>query len=229
MSSAIFKNFLGHAPDWYKQTILAFLVINPILYFICIVTSLPAGTILGWVILAEFIFTLAMTFKCHPLPPGGLIALQAVILGLTTTSQVYYEISLNLKVILLLMFMVAGIFFMKDLLLFIFTKLLLKVKNKTTVSLLFVFAAAFLSAFLDALTVTAVLISVAVGFYTVYHQAASGKDYLDEHDLNDDSHLDANESINLEKFKLFLFTKYQFINFNFFIIFFINNYFGNRF
>ena len=204
MSSAIFKNFLGHAPDWYKQTILAFLVINPILYFICIATSLPAGTILGWVILAEFIFTLAMTFKCHPLPPGGLIALQAVILGLTTTSQVYYEISLNLKVILLLMFMVAGIFFMKDLLLFIFTKLLLKVKNKTTVSLLFVFAAAFLSAFLDALTVTAVLISVAVGFYTVYHQAASGKDYLDEHDLNDDSHLDDNESINLEKFKLFL-------------------------
>ena len=204
MSSAIFKNFLGHAPDWYKQTILAFLVINPILYFICIATSLPAGTILGWVILAEFIFTLAMTFKCHPLPPGGLIALQAVILGLTTTSQVYYEISLNLKVILLLMFMVAGIFFMKDLLLFIFTKLLLKVKNKTTVSLLFVFAAAFLSAFLDALTVTAVLISVAVGFYTVYHQAASGKHYLDEHDLNDDSHLDDNESINLEKFKLFL-------------------------
>ena len=204
MSSAIFKNFLGHAPDWYKQTILAFLVINPILYFICIAMSLPAGTILGWVILAEFIFTLAMTFKCHPLPPGGLIALQAVILGLTTTSQVYYEISLNLKVILLLMFMVAGIFFMKDLLLFIFTKLLLKVKNKTTVSLLFVFAAAFLSAFLDALTVTAVLISVAGAFYTVYHQAASGKDYLDEHDLNDDSHLDDNESINLEKFKLFL-------------------------
>ena len=111
MSTAIFKNFLGHAPDWYKQTILAFLVINPILYFICIATSLPAGTILGWVILAEFIFTLAMTFKCHPLPPGGLIAQQPVILGLTTTSQVYYEISLNLKVILLLMFMVAGIFF----------------------------------------------------------------------------------------------------------------------
>ena len=98
MSSAIFKNFLGHAPDWYKQTILAFLVLNPILYFICIATSLPAGTILGWVILAEFIFTLAMTFKCHPLPPGGLIALQAVIVGLTTPGKVYYEISLNLKV-----------------------------------------------------------------------------------------------------------------------------------
>ena len=204
MYSAVFNNFLGHAPTWYKQTILAFLVINPILYLICISFDLPAGIILGWVILAEFIFTLAMTFKCHPLPPGGLIALEAVILGLTSPAQVYYEISFNLKVILLLMFMVAGIFFMKDLLLFIFTKLLLKVKNKTSVSMLFVFSAAFLSAFLDALTVTAVLISVAVGFYTVYHQAASGKDYLDEHDLNDDSNLDSDEEENLEKFKLFL-------------------------
>ena len=122
MYSAVFNNFLGHAPTWYKQTILAFLVINPILYLICISFDMPAGIILGWVILAEFIFTLAMTFKCHPLPPGGLIALEAVILGLTSPAQVYYEISFNLKVILLLMFMVAGIFFMKDLLLFIFTK-----------------------------------------------------------------------------------------------------------
>ena len=172
MSSAVFKNFLGLAPNWYKQTILAFLIINPILYLFCITVDLPAGIVLGWVILAEFIFTLAMAFKCHPLPSGGLIALEAIILGLTTPAQVYYEITINLKVILLLMFMVAGIFFMKDLLLFTFTKLLLRVKNKITVSLLFVFSSAFLSAFLDALTVTAVLISLAVGFYTVYHQAA---------------------------------------------------------
>ena len=204
MSSAVFKNFLGLAPNWYKQTILAFLIINPILYLFCITVDLPAGIVLGWVILAEFIFTLAMAFKCHPLPSGGLIALEAIILGLTTPAQVYFEITINLKVILLLMFMVAGIFFMKDLLLFTFTKLLLRVKNKITVSLLFVFSSAFLSAFLDALTVTAVLISLAVGFYTVYHQAASGKDYLDEHDLNDDSNLDSLKKVDLEKFKLFL-------------------------
>ena len=40
--------------------------------------------------------------------------------------QIYYEVDANLKVILLLVFMVAGIYFMKDFLLFIFTKLLIK-------------------------------------------------------------------------------------------------------
>ena len=61
---------------------------------------------------------------------------------------------------------------MKDFLLFIFTKLLINIKNKRTLSLLFVFSAAFLSAFLDALTVMAVLIAVAVGFYNVYKSVA---------------------------------------------------------
>ena len=73
------------------------------------------------------------------------------------------------------MFMVAGIYFMRDLLLYTFTKILLSIKSKAILSLLFSFTAAFLSAFLDALTVTAVLISVAVGFFSVYHRVASGK------------------------------------------------------
>ncbi|MCV5889295.1 sodium/proton antiporter, partial [Escherichia coli] len=71
-------------------------------------------------------------------------------------------------------FMVAGIYFMKQLLLFIFTKILLGIRSKTLLSLAFCFAAAFLSAFLDALTVIAVVISVAVGFYSIYHKVASG-------------------------------------------------------
>ena len=49
---------------------------------------------------------------------------------------------------------------------------LINIKNKRTLSLLFVFSAAFLSAFLDALTVMAVLIAVAVGFYHVYKNVA---------------------------------------------------------
>ena len=65
---------------------------------------------------------------------------------------------------LLLVFMVAGIYFMKQLLLFVFTKLLLNIRSKTLLSLAFCPAAAFLSAFLDALTVVAVVISVATGF-----------------------------------------------------------------
>lgn len=169
----LYSNFLGASANWYKNLIIIFLVSNPIIYFILLNTDLDAGFILGWIILGQFIITLAMALECYPLQPGGLIAIQSVILGLTTSKHVYQEVLLNLKVILLLVFMVAGIYFMKDFLLFIFTKLLINVKNKKLLSLLFLISAAVLSAFLDALTVTAVLIAVAVGFYTLYQENKS--------------------------------------------------------
>ena len=96
--------------------------------------------------------------------------------GYDSPQTVYDEILAAFPVILLLIFMVAGIYFMKELLLFTFTKILLKVRSKILLSLLFSFTAAFLSAFLDALTVTAVIISVAVGFFrftTRSHQASN--------------------------------------------------------
>ena len=101
--------------------------------------------------------------------------------------------------------MVAGIYFMKNLMLTIFTKLLLNVRSKTTLSLLFLFSAAFLSAFLDALTVTAVLISVAIGFYRIFHTVKSNKAFSDlEHNYHNDELLE-NESLSeLEEFKAFL-------------------------
>jgi NhaB family Na+:H+ antiporter len=170
MINSIYTNFLGAAPNWYKNTIISFLIANPIILIVLKSMGLPAGFILGWIILIQFIFTLAMALKCYPLQPGGLIAIESVIMGLTDTKQIYYEVDANLKVILLLVFMVAGIYFMKDFLLFIFTKLLINIKNKRTLSLLFVFSAAFLSAFLDALTVTAVLISVCLGFYKIFDE-----------------------------------------------------------
>ena len=46
----------------------------------------------GWVIVLEFIFTLAMALKCYPLQPGGLIAIEAVVLGMTSPQTVYDEI-----------------------------------------------------------------------------------------------------------------------------------------
>ena len=52
--------------------------------------------------LTPIYFTLAMALKCYPLQPGGLLAIEALILGLTSTDTVYYEIQQNLKVILLL-------------------------------------------------------------------------------------------------------------------------------
>ena len=180
MFNSIYNNFLGAAPNWYKNTIISFLIANPIIFTALEIMGLPAGFILGWIILTQFIFTLAMALKCYPLQPGGLIAIESVLMGLTDTGQIYYEVDANLKVILLLVFMVAGIYFMKDFLLFIFTKLLINIRNKRALSLLFVFSAAFLSAFLDALTVMAVLIAVAVGFYQVYKNVAEKEDNFSE-------------------------------------------------
>ncbi len=191
-------NFLGNAPDWYKMTIIAFLVINPIL-------ALTAGPVItGWVLILQFIFTLAMALKCYPLLPGGLLAFEALFIGLTSYQTVWHEIIAALDVILLLVFMVAGIYFMKNLLLFIFTKLLLGVRSKILLSMMFSFVAAFLSAFLDALTVTAVVIAVAVGFYGIYHKVASGKVFTSDHDHGTDDEVHDLHREDLDAFRAFL-------------------------
>lgn len=169
IAQALSNKFLGSSPSWYKICLIGFLVVNPLVLFI-------AGPfVTGWLIIGEFIFTLAMALKCYPLPPGGLLAIQAVLLGMTSPKSVYEELALNLPVLLLLVFMVAGIYFMKQLLQYVFTKILLGIRSKVVLSLLFCFTGAFLSAFLDALTVTAVVISVAYGFYDVYHRFVSAK------------------------------------------------------
>ena len=168
MLNTIFKSFLGSAPVWYKTCIISFLVLNPILFSFA---GTDSGFILGWIILLQFIFTLIFSIQCYPLQPGGLIAFQALLLGLTDPKHVLYEIETNLEVILLLVFMVSAIFFMKNLLMVIFTKLLQTIKSKILLSLLFVISAAFLSAFLDALTVTAVLITVTIGFYQIFEKS----------------------------------------------------------
>lgn len=195
---ALSKNFLGSSPRWFKQTIIAFLILNPII----LMTAGPF--VAGWLLIIEFIFTLAMALKCYPLQPGGLLAIEAVAIGLTSAEGVYEEVVNNFPVILLLMFMVAGIYFMKDMLLFIFNKLLIRVRSKVAISLLFSFSAALLSAFLDALTVTAVLISVGVGFFSVYHKVASGKKPDHDHDLGSDEQVLETNREDLERFRAFL-------------------------
>jgi len=197
--NAIWDNFLGQSPDWYKKTILVFLIINPIIFF------LVDQTLAGWLIVLEFIFTLAMALKCYPLQPGGLLAIEAIVIGMTTPSGVRAELFSQFPVILLLMFMVAGIYFMKDLLLYTFTKIVLNVQSKTTVAFLFCITSAVLSAFLDALTVTAVIISVTVGFYSVYHKVASGGHYhQDDRDHTQDLSVGEDHASDLEKFRAFL-------------------------
>ena len=205
MLSEIQKLFLGDAPSWYKSTIIAFLIINPPLLLILNSMGLDGNFIIGWVFLLQFIFTLALALKCYPLQPGGLLALEAIVMGLTSTKSVFHEIENNLEVILLLVFMVAGIYFMKNLMLTIFTKLLLSIRSKTLLSLLFCISAAVLSAFLDALTVTAVLIGVTIGFYRIYHAVASGSSFSDEsHDYHANSSINTLKIEELEDFKAFL-------------------------
>jgi NhaB family Na+:H+ antiporter len=180
------------------MAIVVFLVVNPIL-------MLTAGPfIAGWVLIAEFIFTLAMALKCYPLPAGGLLAIEAVIMGMTSPMTVYHEALTNFPVILLLIFMVAGIYFMKDFLQYTFTRILTRVQSKIIISLLFCFAGAFLSAFLDALTVTAVIIAVAYGFYNVYHRFASGKTMNCSHDLCSDEAVKEQNRADLSQFRAFL-------------------------
>uniref|UniRef100_UPI0036DCBE87 sodium/proton antiporter NhaB n=1 Tax=Photorhabdus sp. RM322S TaxID=3342825 RepID=UPI0036DCBE87 len=194
---AAIKNFLGNSPNWYKLAIIVFLIINPLVFFFI------NPFVAGWLLVVEFIFTLAMALKCYPLQPGGLLAIEAVLIGMTSPQQIGHEIANNLEVVLLLIFMVAGIYFMKQLLLFAFTKLLLSIKSKRMLALAFCLASAFLSAFLDALTVIAVVISVSLGFYSIYNNFIS-----DQHDAlkpNNDRHIDAEKrKQTLAQFRAFL-------------------------
>ncbi len=118
--------------------------------------------------------------------------------------MVFHETEVNFPVIMLLMFMVAGIYFLREMLLYTFTKILLGVRSKILLSLMFSFAAAFLSAFLDALTVTAVIITVAAGFYGVYHKVASGKHFDHSHDPGQDEEVIELHHADLVEFRSFL-------------------------
>jgi NhaB family Na+:H+ antiporter len=196
-AQALSQNFLGNSPNWYKQTIIAFLILNPILFAY-------SPFISGWALVIEFIFTLAMALKCYPLQPGGLLAVEAIVLGLASPESVFHHAEQNFPVIMLLMFMVAGIYFLREMLLFAFTKILLGVRSKVLLSLMFSLTAAVLSAFLDALTVTAVIITVAVGFFGVYHKVASGKAFNLDHDHSTDDEVVELHRNDLEQFRSFL-------------------------
>jgi NhaB family Na+:H+ antiporter len=198
LAHAFGRAFLGNAPGWYKQLIAAFLIANPVLL-------LALGpTVAGWAVLLEFIVTLAMALRCYPLQPGGLIALEAVLLGLTTPESAYEEVAHALPVLLLLIFMVAGIYFLRDLLLEVFTGLLLRIRSSSALSVTICAVAALLSAFLDALTVVAVVVTVGLGFYDVYHRAASGRRHDEDHDPSRDECVPELHAETLDRFRAFL-------------------------
>ena len=196
MNRIAYTEFLGNSPNWFKLSILVFLVL-------CFPLKMIVGTtVLGWMFLAMFILTLAMALKCYPLQSGGLLGLAILALGLTSPETVWHEIQSNLGVLALLIFMVSFIYFMKPLLTFVFAKLIMKVQSKWILSLMFSMMAAFLSAFLDALTVTAVLITVFVALHGVYEGVqSSGNTDFDEDGVSDQQQLSGD---TLERFKAFI-------------------------
>ncbi len=195
-SKAFWLNFLGDSPVWYKLFVVACLVVNPL------VTFAISPVLAAWFLVLEFIFMLAMALKCYPLQPGGLIVIEACFIGLCDMDHVRHEIGANLEVILLLMFMVAGIHFVRDMLLFTFTKLLVKVRSRYQIAFLFCFLAAVLSAFLDALTVLAVIISICMGLYQLYHATILGDQATAR--VSDDTFVPEDRKQDLEEFRAYL-------------------------
>ncbi len=98
--------------------------------------------------------------------------------------------------------MVSFIYFMKPLLSFVFAKLIIGVRGKWILALMFSATSAFLSAFLDALTVMAVLIAVFGSLYGVYERIhlAQNTDY-DQDAVPDREELGGD---SLENFRSFI-------------------------
>ena len=170
LAVAFGRNFLGHSPVWYKLSIVSFLLLNVVLRFAV------GKKVCAWAVLLEFIFTLAMALHCYPLQSGGLIVVEAFMLGLASSHSMLHEVEANLNVLLLVAFMVAAIHFLKNMLLWIFTKLLLGVQSKAIMSMLLMLTTAIMSAFLDALSVAAVLVSVCTGILGVYFHVVADAD-----------------------------------------------------
>ncbi|SQC71427.1 sodium/proton antiporter [Klebsiella pneumoniae] len=94
-----------------------------------------APFVAGWLLVVEFIFTLAMALKCYPLLPGGLLAIEALLIGMTARPR-RDEIAGNLECCSCDVHG-GGYYFMKQLLLFVFTRLLLGIRSKMLLSLAF--------------------------------------------------------------------------------------------
>ncbi len=189
--------FLGHTPLWYKKAVLAALVMNVVFYFTL------GHLITSWIILFEFIGTLAMALKCFPLQPGGLLALQVLAMQLTDSHHVYEEVEHGLPVILLVIFMVAGVHFLREMLFKFINKVLLGIKSRVVMNVTTIIVVAILSAFLDALTILAVLIAIATAFYDVYEKVVSKVGYSDAPD-SEDGHINELHREDLDAFRAFL-------------------------
>jgi NhaB family Na+:H+ antiporter len=190
-----FASFMGHAPRAYKLGVLLALVCNVVLW------QVAGPMVAAWAIVFEFIATLALSLQCYPLAPGGLLVIQALLLGLTTPARVYEETLGGVSVLLLLIFTVSAISFMQELLVYVFARLLTALRSPTMLALLFCLVGTVLSAFLNAVTVLAMVMAVALGFYRIYYIAASGLPAPTDRQLDEDVHVPASRQDELQEFR----------------------------
>ncbi len=198
VSEAVFENFLDGTAWWYKLSIILFLILNPILMV------LYGNMISGWFVIAQFIYMLAMSLKAYPLAPAGLLALEVVAMNMTSPDLVYEELVHNVPVLFLLIFMVSAVSFLTDLLSTVFSEIIVKVRGKIALKQVFMAIAAVTSAFLDALTVTSVIITVGLGLYLIYHRFASLRGAEDDHDPTNDDLVAEHNRNELEQFRSFM-------------------------
>lgn len=193
---AFVLNFMGDAPQWYKNFIFICLLLNPVIASI-------SPYVAGWLLILEFIFTLAMALDSYPLLPGGLLVIEACLIRMCEMDHVTHEIESNLEVLMLLMFMVAGIHFVRDFLLFIFTKVMVKVRSSVMLAFLFCFLCGAISAFCDALTVLAIIISTCIGLYNLYVSILTNNNSR-ALIARDDSLIPEDKRADLDQFRAFL-------------------------
>jgi NhaB family Na+:H+ antiporter len=166
LSRVIGASFMGRAPGAYKLALLLMLIANVLLL------RVGGPLAASWAIVCEFILTLVLSLACYPLAPAGILALQALLLGLTTPARIYQETERGLSMLLLLIFMVTAVGLLRELLVLMFSRVLLHVRSQPLLALLFCASGALLSAFLDALTVVAVIMTVVLGVYSAYRRLA---------------------------------------------------------
>jgi len=179
--STPFDLFLGRANEEkeqkkllkFKVILIAFLAINPLL----LETVGPFYTSIA--MLLQFLFLLFRSTIVYPAISGGLLVAEAIILKLVTTEGIWHEWTASFDVFMLVLFMVAAVSFLKQFMTYMFVNLLVKVPNKVVLSFIICSLAAILSAFLDALTVTAVLITVVGQLYDIVLNFRAGKSYGD--------------------------------------------------
>lgn len=182
----------------FKIILIAFLAINPLLLH----TVGPFYTSIA--MLLQFLFILFRSTTVYPAISGGLLVSEAIILKLVTTEGIWHEWTASFDVFMLVLFMVAAVSYLKQFMTYMFVNLLVKVQNKIVLSVIICLAAAVLSAFLDALTVTAVLITVVSQLYDIILNFRAGKSYGDTIGDHTDDDLREALGIQIQDYRQFL-------------------------